>query len=144
LRIRIHIGKTIQTVAFLHQLRYMPTTQLNGPFLIIAPLSLVDQWQSEIALWSPNMNCVLLHGCAAARELIFKHEFYFTEPFCSKDEAAHLKKRNVCKFHILLTTFEVATKEIRMLSKINWQVQTQVLFFACILIVFLFRKTLRV
>ncbi len=126
-------GKTIQTIGFLHQLRRMKTTQIAGPFLIIAPLSLVDQWQSEVAVWSPDMNCVLLHGNTASRELIVENEFYFKEPYVSRADAATLKKAGVCKFNILLTTFEVAIKDIRILSKINWQVcgGTFLLFLVC-------------
>lgn len=100
----------------------MPTTGIRGPFLIIAPLSLVDQWQSEIATWSPDMNCVLLHGSVTARETIINNEFYFQEPFVTKQDASALKKASVCKFHILLTTYEVATKEIRNLCRVPWQV----------------------
>ncbi len=100
----------------------MKTTRVAGPFLIVAPLSLVDQWQSEVGVWAPDMNCVLLHGNNAARELIVEHEFYFREPHVSKADAAVLKKAGAVKFHILLTTFEVAVKEIKLLSKIKWQV----------------------
>jgi SNF2 family DNA or RNA helicase len=116
------VGKTIQTVGFLHQLRFMSSTQIAGPFLVIAPLSLVDQWQSELNTWSPQMNTILLHGSTEARETIMKHEFYSHEPFTPKSDVVALRKRNVCKFHILLTTFEVATKEIRTLSRVQWQV----------------------
>lgn len=68
------------------------------------------------------MNCVLLHGNVVARQTIISREFYFTEPYMSKAEANSLKKCGVCKFHILLTTFEVAVKEIRELSRIPWEV----------------------
>ena len=100
----------------------MKQTQNSGPFLIIAPLSLVDQWQSEIATWSPEMNTVLLHGSAEARELIIQNEFYFQEPYVPRAEVIALKKANVCKFNILLTTFEIAMKEIRNLCRIQWEV----------------------
>lgn len=100
----------------------MPTTQISGPFLMIAPLSLVDQWQSELATWSPQMNTVLLHGSAEAREMIIKYEFFYQEPYVNKADVTSLKRSNVCKFHILLTTFEVAMKEIRTLARIDWQV----------------------
>lgn len=116
------LGKTIQTVCFLHQLRYMPVTNINGPFLVIAPLSLVDQWLGEINTWSPDMNTVLLHGNLNARETIKKFEFYYSEPHVTRQDATALRKNGVCKFHILLTTFEVAVKEIRALTNITWEV----------------------
>ena len=99
----------------------MRSTRLDGPFLIIAPLSLVNQWQGEIATWAPDLNCVMLHGSAEARELVVNHEFYFQEPFCSKADVAALKKANKYKFHVLLTTFEMAMKDMKVLSRIHWQ-----------------------
>eukprot|EP01039_Chlorochromonas_danica_P016212 gene16212-19156_t len=115
------LGKTIQTISFLHQLRFTKTTSINGPFLIIAPLSLVDQWQSEIATWSPSMNTVLLHGNQQARETIVGREFFYQEPYVSKAEASALKRAGVFKFQILLTTFENAVKEISTLCKVPWE-----------------------
>ncbi len=100
----------------------MKCTKISGPFLIVAPLSLIDQWYSEITTWSPDMNCVLLHGNSDARETIYAREFYFQEPFVSKNDARALKSAHLHKFHILLTTFEVAVKEVSKLMRINWKV----------------------
>jgi SNF2 family DNA or RNA helicase len=116
------LGKTIQSTCFLHQLRSMPTTRVNGPFLIVAPLSLISQWQGEVETWAPKMNCIVYHGSSEARDTILQHEFYFQEPFTSKTAVANLRKANVCKFHILLTTFEMVIKDIRILSKVDWKV----------------------
>jgi hypothetical protein len=115
------LGKTIQTVCFLHQLQHLPATQVSGPFLVVAPLSLIQQWQNEISLWSPNMNCVVLHGSSQSRQLIFEHEFYYQEPFTSKADVMAMKK-TVCKFDILLSTYEIAMKEAKTLAKIHWKV----------------------
>lgn len=115
-------GKTIQTVGFLHQLRTMDTTRLLGPYLIIAPLSLIVQWQNEVQLWSPDMNCVVLHGNTEARDLIHKHEFYYSEPFIEKSQVSSYKRRGVYKFDILLTTYETAMKDIKLISHIPWKV----------------------
>jgi chromodomain-helicase-DNA-binding protein 7 len=116
------LGKTIQTICYLHQLRNMKITNISGPFLIVAPLSLVDQWYSEISMWSPEMNVVLLHGNNEARTIIEQNEYYYQEPYVNKIKAQALKKANVYKFNILLTTYEVVMKDIRILSKIDWQV----------------------
>ncbi|CAN0315617.1 unnamed protein product, partial [Ectocarpus sp. 4 AP-2014] len=59
------LGKTIQTVGFLDQLWNL--TNIRGPFCIVAPLSLVAQWQSEIATWSPDMNVIVYHGNGISR-----------------------------------------------------------------------------
>eukprot|EP00603_Paraphysomonas_imperforata_P012346 CAMPEP_0114454474 /NCGR_PEP_ID=MMETSP0104-20121206/2602_1 /TAXON_ID=37642 ORGANISM="Paraphysomonas imperforata, Strain PA2" /NCGR_SAMPLE_ID=MMETSP0104 /ASSEMBLY_ACC=CAM_ASM_000202 /LENGTH=2336 /DNA_ID=CAMNT_0001626863 /DNA_START=48 /DNA_END=7058 /DNA_ORIENTATION=- len=116
------LGKTIQSVCFLHQLRVMSTTKCSGPFLIVAPLSLISQWQSEIALWSPDMNCVVMHGSQQAKDIILSYEFYHHEAFTPKADVTALRKQNACKFDILLTTYEICLKDIKIFTKIDWKV----------------------
>jgi SNF2 family DNA or RNA helicase len=100
----------------------MSVTQVPGPFLVVAPLSLINQWQSEIALWSPGMNCVVLHGSAESREMIQQHEFFYQEPFTPRADVIAARKHNLSKFDILLTTYEVAMKEIRLFTRVHWRV----------------------
>jgi len=116
------LGKTIQTVCFLQQLRQMEATRVPGPFLIISPLSLIAQWQSEVAMWAPDMNCVQLHGSQEARDVIAKYEFYYQPPHVDLDKKREYKRKNITKFDVLLTTYEVAMRETRTLCKFNWQV----------------------
>eukprot|EP01041_Mallomonas_annulata_P007276 gene7276-14834_t len=116
------LGKTIQSIAFLHQLHEMSSTQLPGPFLIIAPLSLINQWSNELSTWSPKFNCIIFHGNNAAREMILKYEFYYQEPYNTKTIATTLKKSQIFKFDIMLTTYEVVLKDIRLLNRIQWQI----------------------
>jgi chromodomain-helicase-DNA-binding protein 7 len=122
LALAIHSGKTIQSAAFLLQLQTNPSTKIRGPFLIVAPLSLVGQWQSELATWAPDMNVLLYHGSADARNFLVEQEFYYNDPFVQKSTASKLKKQRVTKFHVLITTYEVALKDAAVLSKIKWRV----------------------
>lgn len=47
------LGKTLQTIAFLH---YLKTTQNpSSPSLIVAPTSLVFNWQAEVAKFCPSL-----------------------------------------------------------------------------------------
>lgn len=79
------LGKTIQTVAFMDQLQNSSLTKVRGPFLIVAPLSLVAQWQSEVELWTGRkMNCIVYHGNNEARQLIRETEFYYSTDQSSK------------------------------------------------------------
>lgn len=116
------LGKTIQSAAFLRGLQSLPATQVQGPFLIVAPLSLVNQWQSELRSWAPDMNVVLYHGSADARDFLVQQEFYYTDQFVPKPTAVKLKKLNVTKFSVLITTYEVALKDVAVISKIRWRV----------------------
>jgi SNF2 family DNA or RNA helicase len=115
------LGKTIQSVGFIKLLQDLPTTGLRGPFLIVAPLSLIGQWQSESKTWAPDLNVVLYHGSADARDFVIKNDFFFSDQFVSKTTATKLRKQHVTKFHILITTYEVVMKDIDVFTKIKWK-----------------------
>lgn len=115
------LGKTIQSAAFLLELQNQPATQVRAPFLIVAPLSLVGQWQSELMSWAPDLNVLLYHGSADAREFLVQQEFYFTDQFIPRPDAIKLKKQHVTKFHVLITTYEVVLKDAQVISKIKWK-----------------------
>ncbi len=120
LRVRVR-AKTIQTVAFLKILQDLPATRIRGPFLIVAPLSLIGQWQSEAKTWAPDLNIVLYHGRADARDFLIKQDFFYTDQFVSPALAKKLRKQHVTKFHILITTYEVVLKDIDVFTKIKWR-----------------------
>lgn len=98
------LGKTIQTMAFLEQLHRLKATRVRGPFLVVAPLTLVAQWQSEAAAWAPDFSIIVYHGSADARSLMVNHEFFYREPFVSKAEAQRYQRNHITKFHLLITT----------------------------------------
>ena len=115
------LGKTIQSMCFLKSLQDLPATGVRGPFLIVAPLSLIGQWQSEARVWAPDLNVVLYHGSADARDFLVKQDFYYTDQFVPKPTAVKLRKQHVTKFHILITTYEVVLKDVNVISKIHWR-----------------------
>jgi SNF2 family DNA or RNA helicase len=115
------LGKTIQSIGFLNGLQNLPKGPVRGPFLIVAPLSLVSQWEAETKEWAPDMNAVVYHGSADARDFLVKNEFYYTEQYHSKTTAQNLKRKHVTKFHLLITTYEVVLKDVNILTKIHWK-----------------------
>ncbi|KAK1859940.1 hypothetical protein I4F81_002532 [Pyropia yezoensis] len=56
------LGKTIQAVAFLAALRY--SGKLDGPTLVIAPATLLQQWKREFTTWAPGLRTHILHSSA--------------------------------------------------------------------------------
>ena len=50
------LGKTLQAIAVLHYLNQK--VGMSGPFLVIAPLSTIEQWKREIKGWT-NMECLV-------------------------------------------------------------------------------------
>ena len=115
------LGKTIQSIGFLHGLQTLPKGNVRGPFLIVAPLSLVSQWEAETKEWAPDMNAVVYHGSADARDFLVKNEFHYTDQYHSKALAQNLKRKHITKFQLLITTYEVVLKDVNVLSKIHWK-----------------------
>jgi len=54
------LGKTIQTLA--HMLKEKETGALSSPALVVAPTSLMHNWQAEAARFTPDLKVLLLHG----------------------------------------------------------------------------------
>lgn len=63
----------------------------------------------------------MFHGSAEARDYLVEHEFYYNIPFVDKPTATRLKKLQITKFNVLITTYEVVLKEIALFSKIKWK-----------------------
>ena len=103
------LGKTIQTIAFLNTvLDY----GIRGPFLIIAPLSTLQNWYREFQSWT-DMNVIVYHGSLTSRKLIEEYEFYYKN---LED------RKGVFKFNCVITTYEGVMAEGGELINIPWRV----------------------
>lgn len=51
-----------------------------------------------------------------------EHEFSFVEGAASGEKAEAMKTTKQLKFHILLTSYEIITKDKDLLSSIDWEV----------------------
>ena len=107
------LGKTAQTVAFLHYLHTM--CGVRGPFLIVAPLSTIEHWSREVETWSGGvLNQCFYHVAAGVgrdvRAFVREWEWYYPG-----------YKRNTHKFHVLITTYEVAKADADYLAPIPWE-----------------------
>lgn len=54
------LGKTIQTIALVTHL--MEKKKVNGPFLVIVPLSTLSNWVLEFEKWAPSVIVVSYKG----------------------------------------------------------------------------------
>lgn len=82
------LGKTVQTLA--HILSQKAGGALTGPVLIVAPTSVLPNWQSEIARFAPVMSVLLLHGPDRRdrHDAIAAHDIVLTSyPLLVRDEA---------------------------------------------------------
>ncbi|KAJ3378317.1 choline dehydrogenase 7, partial [Entophlyctis sp. JEL0112] len=105
------LGKTVQSTVFLDFL--FTRCNVKGPFLVIAPLSTIGNWERELNRWS-DMNVVVYHGREAARNLIVETEFYYRD-------SQHQIVSNIFKFDVILTTYEMAISGMTQLRPINWR-----------------------
>uniref|UniRef100_A0A8C9TM66 Chromodomain helicase DNA binding protein 8 n=1 Tax=Scleropages formosus TaxID=113540 RepID=A0A8C9TM66_SCLFO len=104
------LGKTIQSIVLLSEVF---AAGVQGPFLIIAPLSTITNWEREFASWT-DMNAIVYHGSLASRQMIQQYEMY------CKDEKGHLIP-GAYKFDALITTFEMVLSDCPELREISWR-----------------------
>ena len=61
------LGKTAQAISLLARLLDDGDA---GPHIVVAPVSTLENWTREIALWCPALTCVKYHGSEAERDEI--------------------------------------------------------------------------
>lgn len=108
------LGKTIQTISLVTYL--MEVKKVNGPYLIIVPLSYVliifcfynikyfrtiSNWSLELLKWAPNVVTIVFKGDKEAR----------------KNLEGRIRKGT---FNVLLTTYDYVLKERSILGKVNF------------------------
>ncbi|KAL4132863.1 hypothetical protein QTP88_009944 [Uroleucon formosanum] len=94
------LGKTIQTIGLITHL--MEKKKVNGPFLIIVPLSTMSNWVLEFEKWSPSVFVVAYKG----------------SPIMRRTLQTQMRSN---KFNVLLTTYEYVIKDKSVLAKLHWK-----------------------
>ncbi|PFX20700.1 Chromodomain-helicase-DNA-binding protein 1-like [Stylophora pistillata] len=92
------LGKTIQTIALLIYLQ--GTNNCPGPFLIVCPLSVLQNWQSEFSRFSRHQVVLSFTGDRDEREEIKNSVRKVFKP----QNSVH--RNESLSFHVLLTTYE--------------------------------------
>ena len=86
------LGKTPTTLAHL--------AGLAGPHLVVCPLSVVHNWETEAARFTPGLRVLVHHGAARADAEAFSDA--------------------VGSHDIVVTTYQVATRDIDLLRSVEW------------------------
>ncbi|KAK9239719.1 SNF2 family N-terminal domain-containing protein [Lipomyces kononenkoae] len=97
------LGKTLQTIAFLAFLREKGSF---GPFLIVAPLSTLTNWVSEIERFTPSIPALLYHGTPEERADM-------------RDRV--LFKKISEKYPLVVTSYNIVMNDRNLLRKLQWK-----------------------
>ena len=98
------LGKTVQLISFLAFLRENGT---NGPFLILGPLSTVNNWVKEFAFWTPKIPVVMYHGTPQTRGQIRRQQL--------KGDSRGPK------FPVVCTSYEICMRDKKYLANYPWK-----------------------
>ncbi|CAM6007180.1 unnamed protein product [Sphagnum balticum] len=99
------LGKTVQTIGLLAHLK---GKGMYGPFLVVAPLSTLSNWVSEVKRWVPSMEVLLYHAP-------------------TKDDRAALRSKHMPygppkeSTPVIVTSYEVAMNDRRFLARHKWK-----------------------
>uniref|UniRef100_A0A8C5FEK5 Chromodomain helicase DNA binding protein 1-like n=1 Tax=Gadus morhua TaxID=8049 RepID=A0A8C5FEK5_GADMO len=94
------LGKTCQTISLLVYMK--GCLGVNGPFLVLSPLSVLENWRTELESFAPSLSVLCYKG--------------------DKEKRAELKKETKhTPFNVLLTTYEICLKDFSFLKSWKWK-----------------------
>ena len=93
------LGKTIQTISLLTFL--IEKKHIQGPFIVIVPLSTLTNWTLEFEKWAPSISKIVYKGAPQIRKML-----------------GHQVRQG--GFQVLLTTYEFIINDRPTLSKVRW------------------------
>ncbi|XP_014672288.1 PREDICTED: chromodomain-helicase-DNA-binding protein 1-like [Priapulus caudatus] len=94
------LGKTVQTVALFVYLRGEIKTK---PFLVLSPLSVLSNWQTELKRFAPKLDLELYVGDKEKREVL-------------RDRLTNVDY----EYDVLLTTYELFLRDAAFFVKTSW------------------------
>ena len=98
----IGLGKTIQVIAVIAHLIHQG---YPGPFLIVAPLSTLMNWEFEFTRWCPTIQTCLYHGSKAERKELRQKKMGMS------------KSRNG---PVMITSYNILMSDIANFHKYEW------------------------
>eukprot|EP00477_Mikrocytos_mackini_P001688 GAHX01001826.1.p1 GENE.GAHX01001826.1~~GAHX01001826.1.p1 ORF type:complete len:971 (-),score=200.63 GAHX01001826.1:269-3181(-) len=100
------LGKTIQALSFLCHL--CEKRDVWGPFLVLAPSSVIQQWNIEIEKFCPVLKSHVYWGTSSERTQIRK---LIPSEIGTEDS----------KFHVMISSYSMFIQDYRYLKKFAWQ-----------------------
>ncbi|KAK9289646.1 hypothetical protein L1049_007804 [Liquidambar formosana] len=101
------LGKTIQAMAFLAHLA--EEKNIWGPFLVVAPASVLNNWADEISRFCPDLKTLPYWGGLQERMVLRKNM-----------NPKRLYRREA-GFHILITSYQLLVSDEKYFRRVKWQ-----------------------
>ncbi|KAJ7554405.1 hypothetical protein O6H91_06G138700 [Diphasiastrum complanatum] len=101
------LGKTIQAMAFLAHLA--EEKNIWGPFLVVAPASVLNNWADEVNRFCPDLRILPYWGGLQERTILRKNI-----------NPKRLYKREA-GFHILITSYQLLVSDDKYFRRVKWQ-----------------------
>ncbi|KAM0051516.1 putative DNA helicase chromatin remodeling SNF2 family [Helianthus debilis subsp. tardiflorus] len=101
------LGKTIQAMAFLAHLA--EEKNIWGPFLVVAPTSVLNNWADEIGRFCPDLKTLPYWGGIQERTVLRKNI-----------NPKRLYRRDA-GFHILITSYQLLVSDEKYFRRVKWQ-----------------------
>ncbi|MED6160742.1 hypothetical protein PIB30_054221 [Stylosanthes scabra] len=101
------LGKTIQAMVFLAHLA--EEKNIWGPFLVVAPASVLNNWNEELERFCPELKRLPYWGGVAERSVLRKS-------INPKD-----LYRREAKFHIVITSYQLLVQDEKFFRRVKWQ-----------------------
>ncbi|CAM0873203.1 unnamed protein product [Alopecurus aequalis] len=99
------LGKTVQAMAFLAHLA--EDKNIWGPFLVVAPASVVNNWAEEVIRFCPDLKILPYWG---PERMVLRKNI----------NPKRLYRRDA-SFHILITNYQILVNEEKLLRRVKWQ-----------------------
>lgn len=99
------LGKTLQAISLI---AFFKEHNIQGPFLIVAPLSTVRNWIEEFKHWTPSVNTILYHGSKDEREAM-------------RREKMKMQDQTKVDFPVVVTSYEICMNDRKFLANYQWK-----------------------
>ena len=103
------LGKSVQALAYIRMVHELRLRLPHEPVLVLMSSYLLNHWQNQADRWLGDLNTIVYHGREKDREITRVTEFYFKDP----------RMDNICKFDVIMTTFETASRELELFQSLN-------------------------
>ncbi|KAL9108237.1 MAG: hypothetical protein Q9227_006975 [Pyrenula ochraceoflavens] len=99
------LGKTIQAISLIAHLKEQGVT---GPFLVIAPLTTLNNWVDEFARWTPSIKTAYYHGSKQERQDM-------------RQKQMDLRSQKKMDFPVVCTSYQICMNDKKFLDKYQWK-----------------------